>query len=185
MSKIINLLPKEKQKELGFGKIYKTLLSLIWISAMSFVLVFLVLVSVRAYLGGQESHLTASIQSLKEQTGKEENAAIKAQVKALNDLVADHKALSKAIPKQSKVLRAFTPIVPPGVKVTSLRMDAGKKIMDINGYAPTRESVIKLYESLVKDSKNFSNVDYPLENVAKPTDINFHFSFSINEALLK
>ena len=55
----------------------------------------------------------------------------------------------------------------------------------ISGYSPTRELVISLYNSILQDDQDFKNIDYPLENVAKAIDINFHFTFSIQDSLLK
>jgi Tfp pilus assembly protein PilN len=185
MMKIINLLPKDKQKALLQRKLFLLIVSLIWLTAASFVVVLLVQFGTRAFLQGQMARLHASIEDLKQYTNNEENAAIKQKIKQLNDLVIDYKSLSVSIPKLSKVLRTFSPIVPEGVRITSFRIDPTKRTVDVNGYAPTREKVIDFYESVLANSKDFPNIDYPLENVAKRTDINFHFTFNVNEELLK
>lgn len=183
--KLINLLPKEKQQELRYRRVFQTMLSLIWISLASFLVALLSQLGVKVFLQGQQGRLNQSIENLKQQTGKEENAQIKNQVRQLNDLVADYKALSSGLPKFSKALRAFAPLVPENVKITSMRIDAVKMAIDINGFSPSRELVIKLYDNVVADARDFPDIDYPLENVAKPADISFHFSFNVNADLLK
>ena len=183
--KIINLLPKEKQKELALKRLFSTVVVLVWVTAASFILVLLAQVGVKVYLQGQQAALKVAIEDLQAQTGKEENAVIKSKVQQANDLVADYRTLSSQVPKFSKVLRAFTPLVTKGVSITSMKLDAARKAIDINGLSPTRELVIKLYDNIAAKQEDFPNIDYPLENVAKPVDINFHFSFNINPELLR
>ncbi|MEK7618485.1 MAG: hypothetical protein AAB410_05065 [Patescibacteria group bacterium] len=183
--KLINLLPKEKQKELGYKRLSKTVISLIWITVASFILVLLAQFGAKAYLQGQEAGLKASIEDLKAQASKEENAQIKAKITQLNDMVADYRAISGNVAKLSKVIRQFAPLIPSGINITSMKIDSGNRVIDITGQSPTRELVIRLYENIVDAKNNFPDIDYPLENVAKPVDIGFHFTFNINPDLLK
>ena len=183
--KIINLLPKEKQQELGYNRLLRVLVFVIWLTIASFVLVLFAQFGVKAYLASQKSLVENNIKDLKQQTGKEENAKIKAQIDTLNSVIEDYQSLSAGVPKLSKVVREFAPLVPAGVTVNSMRMDAEKKTVEITGLSPTRELVIELYDNIVADAKNFPGIDYPLENVARPTDIAFHFTFNINPELLK
>lgn len=154
-------------------------------SAMSFVVVLLVQFGARFYLQQHKASLEKNIRELEQLTAKEENAKIKQEIAKLNNLITDYQSLSSSVPKISKVVRAFAPLVPEGVLITSMRVDANKNFVDISGFSPTRELVIKLYENILAESKNFPNIDYPLENVAKPTEINFHFTFNITPDLLK
>lgn len=183
--RLINLLPKEKQREFGYRKLLNIVIALIWLTAMSFVLVLFLQFGTKAYLQGQKAHLTRQIEELKAFASQEENTKIRTQIKQLNNLITDYQTLSSHIPKLSKVVRAFAPLVPAGVNITSMRIDAARRVVNINGHAPTRELVIKLYDNLVLANKDFPNVDYPLENVARPADIDFHFTFNISDELLK
>lgn len=183
--RIINLLPREKQKELVYRKTFRAVIALIWFTAASFAVVLLVQFAFKAYLQGEEASLKSQIGELKKQASKEENAEIKNRVKVLNDLVADYKSLSEQVPKFSKVLRAFAPLAPEGVSINSMKIDAAERSVDLTGYSPTRELVIKFYDNMVEANADFPNIDYPLENVARPVDIAFHFTFNINPELLK
>ena len=65
-----------------------------------------------------------------------------------------------------------------------MAIDPVKKSISINGFSPTRELVIELYNIIRNDTKDFKNINYPLENVALPKDNNFHFVFFIQDKLL-
>ncbi|MBI3231836.1 MAG: hypothetical protein HYZ51_02010 [Candidatus Doudnabacteria bacterium] len=183
--KIINLLPKDKQQELRLNRLFGTLVSLIWLACASFILVLLAQIGTKVFLQGEDASLKIAIEDLKAQASKEENAEIKSRIRELNDIVADYRSISSTVPKLSYVIRRFAPLVPESVSISSMRVDAAKKQIDISGLSPTRESVIQLYENVVAQRENFPNIDYPLENVARPTDISFHFTFNINPELLK
>jgi translation elongation factor EF-4 len=71
------------------------------------------------------------------------------------------------------------------VGITSLAVDLKTKAVTITGFAPTREKVRDFYNNIYSDTKEFHGVDFPLENVAKPTDNLFHFTFYINDDLIK
>lgn len=183
--KLINLLPKEKQQELLDKKFLRVLVIMIWLSIFGFLLVLLTQFGVRTYLNSIELSVKSNIENLKISANKEENAKIKTQIKSLNDIIVDYRNLSGSIPKLSKVIRQFAPLVPSEVKISSFVLDANKKTIVINGISPTRELVIELYENIVNAKSDFPDIDYPLENVARPTNINFHFSFNVSPELLK
>lgn len=183
--KIINLLPKEKQQELRYRKLFKVVVLLMAFSGVSFAFVLLAQFGVRFYLQQHKTRLQKNIGELQQFTNKEENAKIKQEIGRLNNFIADYETLSASVPKISKAVRAFAPLVPQGVLITSMRIDANRNFVDISGFSPTRELVIELYENILAENKNFPNIDYPLENVAKPTEINFHFTFNIDPELLK
>lgn len=183
--KLINLLPKEKQQELRYRKLLNTAVSLVWLTAATFVFVLLVQFGAKAFLQGQAGKLAQSIASLKELASKEENTSVKNKILDLNSLIGDYKTLSLSLPRISKVLRVFAPLVPEGIRITSMKIDPVRKTAEINGSSPTRELVIQLYDNILAAGKDFPNIDYPLENVAKPANIDFHFSFNISDEVMK
>jgi hypothetical protein len=118
-------------------------------------------------------------------TNKEENTKLKEKIVSYNGEIADFKSLNEQTPHWSKVVEAFSKDIPPGVKVSQATFDVSKKKVDINGFAPTRDLVLQLHSNISEDKKSFFNVDYPLENVARPTNVKFHFTFYIQDSLLK
>lgn len=182
--KIINLLPKSRQHELYFDRLFHRVVKVLWFSAASFFLVIGAQLLTKIYLQNQISSIVAESDLLRSQVNKSENEQIKKTIKVNNDFITDFKNLS-TIPKWSKVVEAFAKLPPPEVGITSFIINFTNKAVTINGFAPTREDVIALYNNINADTKNFYGIDYPLENVAKPTNNNFHFMFFIKDELLQ
>lgn len=183
--RIINLLPKIKQQDLRYEMVFHSIVRFFVLSGASFVLVLLALLGTRVYVKTQSAHIDQQTQAIKNFANKQENAQLRNQVKGVNTLMADFQTLSDATPRWSKVLLAFTPLVPQEVKIQTFSADFKKKQISIIGFSPTREAVIALYNNINKDDKDFFNIDYPLENVSKPQDISFHYTFSVKDELLK
>lgn len=181
----INLLPKPRQHELRYDAMLHGLWFFISMSIFSFALVFLAQLGTKFYLQMEANVFSAEIAELKGQVNKQENADLKTQINAVNNVVSDFNNLASASPRWSKVVSAFAPLPPAGVRINSMVIDSTKKAITITGNAETREDVIQLYNNILADSGNFYNIDYPLENVAKPTKIIFHFSFLIQDKLLQ
>jgi hypothetical protein len=183
--KQINLLPKPRQEEIHYQSVLRGLYIIIAISIASFALVLFAQFGIKFYLGIEYKDTEYQIAQIKTQVDKKENSQIKDQISEINGKISDYKNLADSAPKWSKVLKAFSVLPPEGVKINSMSVDFRSKSIIINGFAPTRELVIAMYESVKKDTGHFNNIDYPLENVIKPKDIHFHFSFYINDSLLK
>jgi hypothetical protein len=177
--KIINLLPAPRQQLLRQEAVFRSVLSFIWVTLFSFVIVIAVQVGVKVYLQAQDYSINNSIKVLQAQVDSQENSAVKKQVTSINNLITDYKNFSTAIPKWSRVLKAFAPLPPPGVTISSLTIDLSQKTIRINGAALTREQVIQLYNNILLDDKEFYGIDYPLENVAHPANVSFHFTFQL------
>jgi Tfp pilus assembly protein PilN len=181
----INLLPKPKQQELKYEAIYHSLVSLLWVSVFSFVIVFFLQYSAKIYLQYQAQQLAGNISRLTQEVNKQDNAAVKQKITEINNVFTDYKNLSDQNPRWSNLLKVFVPLVPANVHITSLVVDNKTRTIQINGFSPTRELVIALYNNILADSTHFSGIDYPLENVAKPTNINFHFTFMVQDSVLQ
>lgn len=182
--KLINLLPKIKQMELRYESFFRGLLMIFILSLVSFAAVFISQLGAKFYLQAKGAAINAEITQLKSQVDKQENAGLKKKIQNINDIIADFNNLSVS-PKWSRVLKAFAPLPPSEVKINSFTIEPAKKSISITGNSPTRELVIELYNAILNDKENFYNIDYPLENVAKGTNVNFHFTFYIQDKLLK
>ncbi len=183
--RIINLLPKKRQKEIRYVKFLNGLFLVMWISLASFAVVFILQFMAKAYLQGRLSSVEREIEQLKQQVNKQDNAQIKAEIVNINNKILDSKNLAESSPKWSKVLKAFAVLPPDGVRINSFNVDPAEKVVTIRGFAPTRELAIELYDIIKADSENFYNVNYPLENLVKATDVSFYYKFYIRESLLK
>ncbi len=183
--RVINLLPKNKQKELRYEAMFHSLLSFFTLSLLSFALVFAVQLGAKFILKAEAESYKAQIAELQGQVNKKENAETKSKIKQINDTVSDFKTLALSSPKYSQVLKAFAKLPPPGVSIDSVSIDFNKKSMMVTGQGETREAIIQMYNNIKADGANFYNVDYPLENVVLPSKQSFHYTFYIRDSLLK
>ena len=182
--KIINLLPKPRQEELYFEQMLSRLVMVLWLSLASFLLVFGVQLGTRIYLERELSKVSADSDALKSQVNKSGNEQLKKTIKGINDYITDFKKLSNT-PKWSRVLEAFAALPPAEVGITSFNLDFKNKSVVIQGFAASREDVKQLYDNILADEKNFYGVDYYFENIARPKNNEFHFSFFIKDELLQ
>lgn len=183
--KIINLLPKSRLKDLYQETIFHRLLSVVWLTVFSFVVVIGVQVYAQFQLQKELDSYQSQVDQLRQQVNKKENSELKDRIKNLNNLIGDYKNLSAGVPKLSKVLMAFAALPPESVSINSMAIDPVKKSVVVSGFSPTREAVLDFYKALVGDSQDFSNVDYPLQHIVKATDVPFQFTFTIQDQLLK
>ena len=181
--KTINLLPKFRQQELRYESLFGSLWIVFCLSAASFMVVFVFQFAAKFYLEAKAKNITQEISSLQTQVSAQQDSAIKTQVQDANNTILDFKNLAAAAPKWSKVLIAFAPLPPPGIQINSFVIDPMSKSISIAGFSPTRELVIQLYNNILADNKEFYNIDYPLDNVSKPTDVDFHFIFYMRDQL--
>jgi hypothetical protein len=183
--KTINLLPKIRQQELR----YEVLLNSLWVVALlslaSFILVFLIQFGTKFYLQYQDNSIKQQVAELQSQVNKQQNTQIKDKITAVNNLVTDYLNLANSSPKWSKVIKAFAPLPPPGLKISSFSINPTQNTINITGLSPTRDLVILLYNNILNDTNDFYGIDYPLENVVNSTNVSFHFTFSIQKKLLQ
>ncbi len=182
--KHINLLPKNKQTELYYEDLYHSTKVAVALGVFILLLGVVSQVFVSVYLRNKENSQVTEIESLKQQTDKTENAEQKTQIRLINNRMQDFEKLAADSPKWSVVLRAFSSLVPKGVKISSFRADSKTGKISIAGFSPSRDQVIELYNNINTDKDHFKDIDYPLENVAKPVNVNFNYTFYIQDGIL-
>jgi hypothetical protein len=183
--KIINLLPRDRQQELRYEKMYRSMVRFAELSAITFVVVFALQFMTRLYLGQQARVLNTEIEQAQRSSNKQENATLKQRIKTINTEIGDYNLLAMGTPAWSRVLAAFAAQMPEGMTLDTFKADLVKKKIDVHGISPSRELVIQLYNNISRDDKEFFNIDYPLENVQRATEVPFHFTFFIKDELLK
>jgi hypothetical protein len=183
--KIINLLPKPRQEELEYEKILHSLLKFIWSSIITFLLVLGGQYATHVFAQTQLVSVQKEIDNLKGQVNKKENSEIKKEIKVLNDLINDFKVLGINSTRWTKVLEAFSILPPENITINSLEFDFAKKTLRMTGESPDRETVLEFYNRILRADNHFSISEIPLENIARSEDINFHFTLTINDSLLK
>jgi Tfp pilus assembly protein PilN len=182
--KRINLLSKTKQTELFFEDLYRGVVTLVVLGTFVLLAGVVIQIAVWVYLQQKEASVIAEAAAIQQQIDESENAQLKAKVKEINALMSDFDRLATQTPQWSRVLKAFAQLVPNGVKITNFSADAATGTIEISGYSPSRELVIELYNNINGDKEHFKEINYPLENVAKPTNIIFNYTFTVQDGVL-
>ncbi len=181
--KVVNLLPPAEQQILNQEKILGNVRSFIYLSLLSYVLLFATMFGFRSYLLGSVSNLDSEIQKTKDIISKQNNNALKTEIEYNNNLVLDYNKLYQGNPKWSGVLVDFAKLVPAGVVVNSFTADTNTGRVDIAGKSALRDSVLLLRQNILASS-DFKNIDLPFDNIAKPVNVDFHYTFYLNENIL-
>ncbi len=182
--KRINLLPHNKQQELHYEQLFHSIMVAVVLAAGILLLGILAQLIVWTYLSRSQESAIREIEALKLATDKTENAELKKQIRTVNSQIADFRNLLVQTPQWSTVYNALAAQVPSGVRLNRLEADAKTLKLDIAGYSPTRELVIELYNNINADKVHFKDIDYPLENVAKPRDVQFKFTMYVQDGVL-
>lgn len=182
--KIINLLPRPKQQELRYEALFRSVGIAAMLAAAVLLAGLVMQLGARVWLNHQKNVKEVQIEEIKRAIDKQENNEIKTKIRLINAQMNDFKTLADSTPEWSQVLLAFAHHVPNGVKINQFTADLATKKIVITGQSPTREMVIELYNNINQAKEEFKDINYPLENVAKPTDVTFHFTFYIQDQLI-
>lgn len=182
--KQINLLPKSERQELKLQLFSEQFISF-WIWVM-ISLVFLVglTYSAKIYLSGQVASAESQINLEKQVLKTSDNEMLKQKVDELNNQINLIKSMDGQHYYWSKALVEVGNLLPTDISLDSLSMDRTTGKVDIKGTAADRESVLKFWANIHK-SEIFRNVNFPLENLNRPKDDPFVFSFFIVPDKLK
>ena len=178
MKNYVNLLPEGEQKEIRLEKLTSHLLNFfVWIF-LSLVALTLVFLATRFFLRSELKMVSEQIVQQRQVVSKEENQKLKMKLDDFNTDLANYVNLEKNHAVWSDVLVSFAQLVPPDVSIDSLVADRKSRNIKIAGFAKSRESVLKLRDYLLS-SDYFEQVNFPLSNLAKPTNLSFHYSFYV------
>lgn len=183
-TKVINLLPKDQQRELGLRSWYRALVRFYILAMTTFGVVALLFAGTWWYLRLAEQNLVHEAENLRARSTTQETTDLKKQIKTINNQIEDYNNLTAALPRWSVLLRQFATLVPAGVQIQNFGVDSTKRQVIVGGFAATREQVIQLHDNIAADDVHFSNIDYPLDNISKPRNVGFRYSFTVKPEVL-
>ncbi|MEZ4180381.1 MAG: hypothetical protein R3B41_02625 [Candidatus Doudnabacteria bacterium] len=180
----LNLLPHFKQEEIYFEKVTYAVGVAITVSTIILLIGVVLQVVVSIFLVQQVDSIDSQIVSLTKSVDETENTALKKEIKAINDVMTDFKNLQNTTPEWAEVIDSISRQIPSGVLIDNLGANLETRAIEISGFAPTRELVIELYNNIKADREHFEDINYPLENVSKPVDVDFYYTFYVKEEFL-
>lgn len=178
----LNLLPLQEKKTLALEETQRWIVfygsAILGILLIFVALLGIIWVSITIQLKSASNNFEAIQSSFRGQDLKTQQVA----VSNLNSYLEKINAIQKNQKSYSNFLINLAEIIPDGVRLNTFSLDDKNEAV-LNGYAQRRELVILLKDSLEK-SDFFGDVESPLSNLVKQTDINFYFKFKLRPNVL-
>jgi Tfp pilus assembly protein PilN len=182
--KIINLLPREEQDQLRLDST-NNVVRRFWMTVLLCVVVFLGLgFAAQQYLHIAISNVDSEIDADKKLLESSDIKELQDQVVTLNRSLAEIKSIRNQQYQWSEVVMEISRIMPVRAQLNSLMMDRDTGEVTILGRAENRDVVLEVWSNL-KKSAMFSEVNFPLPNLDRPTDSNFTYTFTVNVDKIK
>lgn len=174
----INLIPPEQKERLRLRIYYQNIIS----SGLILLLLILILI---IFLAGFLTFLHFRYWSIENKIIIEQSKVIQTEtikgmerkVKDLNKEISELKDIQNKKSNFYSILNDISQNLLVGVKIYSLEIDRTSKLVTVIGFSPTRDNLLSIKKTL-ETSPNYKNIDFPLSNLANPTNINFRFSFN-------
>jgi len=135
------------------------------------------------YIDIQLKSLSDSLGSIQSSLRGQDLKTQQTAVQKLNMYLEKIDTVQKNQKSYSYLLNSLAKIVPDGIRFDSLSVEENGEAT-LNGFAQKREQVL-IFKDLLEKSTVFSNVESPVSNLTKSTDINFYFRFKIQPDALK
>jgi len=172
----INLLPPAEKKQLELASFVRLAISFgVWISVSLIVFVLLLVStygSLAILLKDQNRLIEIRRADHKTQRLVEMEEAIKKVNNQLVDIVLKQKELIVWTP----ALEELSKITPSGIYLNNFIYQSSLNRINITGLANNRDTLL-FFQKQLEDSLYFIEIEAPLSNLIKQTNINFSFSF--------
>ncbi len=174
----LNLLPLQDKKNLESAELSRLVASLaVWF--LIFLIIFTLLLvstyfSLSILLEEQKKLIEIRQSDLKTQ----EVLEIEEKIKQANQLVKQIYLKQEEMILWTPLLEKMTEIIPSGIYLTNFFYQKTDNQITLNGWADWRENLLYFQELLEKNSF-FEEVEAPLSNLIKQSDINFSFTLKL------
>ncbi|MDO8557942.1 MAG: hypothetical protein Q7S09_01975 [bacterium] len=175
----INLLPEQAKKNLQFEELN-------WRVMFFGEMFFLLLLFLSLLMFGQELFGQWKVRELNQRIANLSNVS---EVKEITKFQGQLRLFKNDIERMNRIqeeqLRAFGAIkdlialIPPVIQLTTLSVDIQAQKIVFSGMAPTRSQLLLLRDKIQKESSGYGDINFPLANLLRETDIPFTFSLTI------
>ena len=179
---MINLIPNKEKKEMVKGFYFRLVVLFLVAGSISIVIAFVAILPAYFFSSAKSNLINTKLEAQKLEPvplpDQETLAVIKDLDKKL-DLI--EQAESSRFVVSEKVVNAIILKKTPAIKITDIsyqkdkKNDLSKGKISVQGTAPSRE-ILLLFRRALEDDVNFKNVDLPISNFVKGSDIQFYLS---------
>ncbi len=174
----LNLLPPQQKEELRLVEFNRLLVSFAF--RFSIVLVIFILLLISSYFC--LLIIIRAQNNLIEVRQNDEKAQYQAEVEQRIEQI--NQEVGKISVKQDKliiwtpILERLSKITPRGLYLINFSYQASNNKVSLTGWAENRDKLLR-FEKLLKETPYFGEVEAPLSNLIKQTDINFSFIIKV------
>mgnify|MGYP001581897080 CR=1 FL=1 len=176
---MINLIPKEEKKKIIRGFYYKLAILFLVTTGVSLLVAFVTILPSYFLSSVKVNIVNAKLETQKREPVPLLEERTLAVIKNLNnqiDLIEN--SINNKFTVSQKVINAVILKKIPSVKITNITYENDQlkdKRISIQGTAPSRE-VLLLFRQALEDSTAFKQVDLPISNFIKGSNIQFYLS---------
>jgi Tfp pilus assembly protein PilN len=183
--KQINLLPQTEARELKLTMASKQLLKFFALIAACLVLFGIAAFISRLFVQASITENQIQIDELQKKLSSSDNKKVEKEVVALNTQIHNLRAINQQHYYWSYALVELANLAPNSFHLDSVTFDRTTNQVVVVGTSDSRADVINFWAK-VKKSNLFTNINFPLPNLEKPTESPFTFTFYVNpEAITK
>ncbi len=180
---MINLIPNQEKREMIKGFYYRLIVLFLVIASVSFLIAFVIILPSYFLSSIKVNLVNAKLEIQKSEPVPLPEEQTLAVIKDLsNKLTLIENARSDEFTISKKVINAIVFKKMPNIKITGISYEGDSKNnspqskkISIQGIAPSRE-VLLLFRQALEDSTFFKQVDLPISNFIKGSDIQFFLS---------
>lgn len=188
----LNLLPSKEKRNLYLKKVNWLLRIYAGQFLIALFIFALLLGLIWFFLSSQIKIVDKELGSYEVGVKKEALLELNQKIAKANLQISAVEQLQKEHQYYSLLLEEIITLIPAGARLENINIqkqaatkkEPAKNKIALTGYAPVRNNVLQIKEGLEK-SIYFTDIESPLSNFVKATDINFNFSGIIKEEELK
>ncbi|MBI4812032.1 PilN domain-containing protein [Candidatus Falkowbacteria bacterium] len=170
----LNLIPHELKQEVKLKRIYGLL------RKMNFVLIIIIAAAASILLAAKFILQNNFNEVVAQTTLVTKNSqGYNAKVREINSQLNIISQLQNNFTAWSLMLEDLAEMTPRDMTFTYVKLNKEERSLKIKGRAASRDGLLALKQSL-EDSKDFTNVEFPIRNILKQNDIDFEINAKIN-----
>jgi Tfp pilus assembly protein PilN len=175
----INLLPPSQKQALRENEISRWFLY--FFSSLGFLMVIfgLLCLSTYFYLFILVQSQKQAISSAQDKIQSQELKNIEIQISETNQKIKKIYASFDSFIYWTEILEDFSKDIPKGIYLKNLSYRLEDNQIRLDGHANTRQVLLD-FEKIIKNNQEFADLESPISNLLKQTDIDFSFNFKID-----
>ncbi len=169
----LNILPPETKKEIKLWHLYKDLKTAMLLLVIYISIVAMLILFAKLFLQINFINLSQSVNTL-----VNDNQNSNKQIREIKAKINNITKIQKENVKCSNILKDIVNKTNDNIKFSKISLDVNKNKLILAGHAKTRDDLLNFKKQL-EESKNYSNINLPINNLLERENINFNIQLEI------